>query len=66
MRIGRVGLQLRLDGTRYEIDSEMLNPPMSIVVYFSASSAARDPQSERIRRYVDEALTFSGFRVEYI
>lgn len=43
-----VGLTLIFRHTHYVIDSEMLNPPMSIAVYFTTSDAANAGGSERI------------------
>lgn len=64
VRIARVGLSVRFHGQQYDIDSEMLAPPMSIVVYFQRSLPAKSDDSEQIRQFVLDALKFSGFSVE--
>lgn len=64
LRIARVGLSVSFHGQQYDIDSEMLAPPMSIVVYFQRSLAAGADDSEPIRQFVLDALEFNGFNVE--
>ena len=64
LRIARVGLWVSFHGQQYDIDSEMLAPPMSIVVYFQRSLAAGADDSEQIRQFVLDALKFSGFSLE--
>ncbi|UKA77645.1 hypothetical protein [Arthrobacter sp. FW306-07-I] len=64
LRIARVGLSVSFHGQQYDIDSEMLNPPMSIVIYFQRSLAAKTGDSEQIRQFVLDALEFRGFKVE--
>lgn len=64
LRIARVGLSVSFRGKEYAVDSEMLNPPMSIVVYFTRSLDAKDNDSEEVRKFVLDGLKFSGFTVE--
>jgi len=47
VRIARVGLWVSFHGQQYEIDSEMLAPPMGIVVYFQRSLAAEPTMQSR-------------------
>ena len=64
LRIARVGLSVNFHGQQYDIDSEMLYPPMSMVIYFQSSLAAKADDSEQIRQFVLDALKFRGFNVE--
>ncbi|WP_336855997.1 hypothetical protein [Sinomonas albida] len=66
IRIARVGLSVIFHGRQYNIDSEMLDPPMSIVIYFRNSRAAQSEEAEDIRSFIEEALTFRGFMIEFI
>lgn len=66
LRTARVGLTLTFRGRHYVIDSELLNPPMSIAVYFTTSDAAKADDAERIRAFLTDALAFQGFTVELI
>ncbi|MGN8130094.1 hypothetical protein [Paenarthrobacter sp. 22069] len=69
LRIARVGLSVSFRGRQYEIDSEMLAPPMSIAIYFRGSSAAKAAakvhESEQLQEFIREALIFAGFDVEF-
>ncbi|MFB0840477.1 MULTISPECIES: hypothetical protein [unclassified Arthrobacter] len=64
LRIARVGLSVSFRGQQYDMDSETLDPPMSIVVYFQRSLPAKADDTEQIRQFVLDALKFRGFRVE--
>lgn len=66
LHISRVGLSLRYRGQQYEVDSEMLDPPMSIAVYFRTSDAAKAKEAEQIREFIAGALTFRGFTIEFL
>lgn len=66
LHIARVGLSVTFRGQHYAVDSEMLEPPMSIAVYFQASRAAEADESEQIREFITAALAFRGFNVELI
>lgn len=66
LRIAGVGLTLTFRGRHYVIDSEMLNPPMSTAVYFTASDAAKADDSDRILTFITDALAFGGFTVELV
>lgn len=69
LHIARLGLSVTFRGHKYEIDSEMLAPPMSIAIYFrnssAAKAAAKAQESEQLREFVRDALTFGGFNVEF-
>lgn len=64
--LARVGLSVSFRGHQYDVDSEMLDPPMSIAVYFRRSPAAKADESEQIRRFIQDALAFRGFKVEFL
>ncbi|MDQ0798751.1 hypothetical protein [Arthrobacter sp. SLBN-112] len=68
LHIARVGLSVSFRGHKYEIDSEMLAPPMTIAIYFRSSSAAKAAAKAhelgQLREFVRDALTFRGFDVE--
>lgn len=66
LRISRVGISLTYRDQEYEVDSEMLDPPMSIAVYFRASNAAKVKDAEQIREFIEGALAFRGFTVEFL
>lgn len=69
LRIARVGLSVIFRGRQYEIDSEMLAPTMSIVIYFRGSAAAKAAgkahESDQLRDFIRDALLFEGFDVEF-
>jgi hypothetical protein len=64
LRIARVGLSVTFRGEHYVLDSEMLEPPMSVAVYFHTSHAARAADAEQIQEFITDALAFRGFTVE--
>jgi hypothetical protein len=66
LRIRRVGLSVTYLGQRYELDSEMLEPPMSIAVYFRTSAASGADNAELIRAFISNALAFRGFTVQFL
>ncbi len=66
LQIRRVGLSITFRGQSYEVDSEMLAPPMSIVVYWQRGPAARARNADDIRRFITEGLAAGGFTVELI
>lgn len=66
LHIGRVGLSLTFRGQSYAIDSEMLQPRMSIAVYFQDSPAAHAHNADDVRRFIAEGLAARGFSVEFI
>lgn len=64
--LGRAGLILYREGERLRVDSEMLDPPMSIAVYArSVHSLARAPACSILDEIVG-ALIWMGFTVELI
>lgn len=65
LQIRRVGLSVTFRGQSYEVDSEMLYPPMSIAVYWQRSPAARARNADDIRRFISEGLVAGGFTVEF-
>ncbi|HBX82713.1 MAG TPA: hypothetical protein DEH05_16755 [Propionibacteriaceae bacterium] len=66
MHARRVGLTVLFHGTTFEVDSEMLAPPMSIGVYFGESPAATSVASADILAFLIEALAFQGFDVQLL
>ncbi len=66
LQIARVGLSVIFGRKHYFVDSEMLDPPMSIAVYFRTSRAAEADDAEQIRGFIADALAFGGFTVEFI
>jgi hypothetical protein len=44
----------------------MLEPPMSVAVYFHTSHAARAADAEQIQEFITDALAFRGFTVELV
>lgn len=66
LQIARVGLSVIFGSKQYFVDSEMLDPPMSIAVYFRTSRAAEDGDAEQIRGFIADALAFGGFTVEFV
>lgn len=64
LTIRRVGITAHFDGEDYDIDSQMLAAPMSIIVYFSTNSSLTGPQGADVTQFVLDALEFRGFTVE--
>ncbi|MCW2781951.1 MAG: hypothetical protein JWR35_2400 [Marmoricola sp.] len=64
--LGRAGLQFETPGGNLDIDSEMLSPAISIVIYkYSISNElVRDPDATLAE--VRSALVWAGFTVEVI
>jgi hypothetical protein len=56
LQIRRVGLSITFRGQSYEVDSEMLHPPMSIAVYWQRRPASRARNADDIRRFINEGL----------
>ena len=64
--LGRTGLKVILDGKNYSIDSEMLAPPMSIVVYKSSVSPNANSSTLEVLQFAYAALRWAGFSIEVI
>lgn len=64
--LGRAGIRVGLGDSFIEIDSEMLHPPMSLVIYAgSIPSAVPIPVVELLDEVI-QALRWAGFEVEVI
>jgi len=61
---GRAGLEVNFRGESVQVSSEMLAPPMSIVLYTRGSDAIKSDRAEEILSFVVEGLVSAGFRVE--
>jgi hypothetical protein len=64
--LGPTDLDVMFEGNRYTIDSEMLNPPMSLVIYTRSLSAAAGDDAPRLLAFIRAGLEWNGFYVETI
>lgn len=64
--LGRAGLRVGLGDTTVDIDSEMLNPPMSLVIYTGSVPASTPVPPHELMREVVSALEWAGFTVDQI
>lgn len=64
--LSRAGMVFYRDGERLEVDSEMLDPPMSIAVYARSIHALPTTPARLILDEIVGALTWMGFTIELI
>jgi hypothetical protein len=64
--LGRAGLRVNLGDAMIEIDSEMLQPPMSIAIYSASIPDASPTPAAEIPDEVIKGLEWAGFSVEVI
>ena len=64
--LGRAGLRVDLGDATIEIDSEMLNTPMSIAMYPASIPEATPTPAPDILHEVIKGLEWAGFGVEVI
>ncbi len=64
--VGRAGLVLYRDGERLEVDSEMLDPPMTIAVYVRSVPSFAAVPARSVLDEIVAALKWMGFTVELI
>ena len=63
-RLGRAGLDVTFNGERLLVNSEMLHPPRSIVIYASEGDLGSSSSASEILAFVRSALEWDGFTVE--
>lgn len=63
--LGPVGLEVDFEGHQYDVDSEMLQPPMSIVIYTDSLKKA-EMDYTRVLAFVRAGLEWNGFTVRTI
>ena len=63
--LGPVGLEVDFGGHLYDVDSEMLQPPMSIVIY---TDSLKDTEMENTKflAFLSAGLEWNGFTVRTI
>ncbi|GIF23424.1 hypothetical protein BJ973_004036 [Actinoplanes tereljensis] len=64
--LGRAGLRYHVNGVAIEIDSEMLHPPMSLVIYSDSIPMGTPLPASEILEETIKALEYAGFTVEVI
>jgi len=63
---GRAGLAVTFRGRSYDVHSEMMNAPMSIVLYTSTGGLAEADALPDLLQFVRSGLERGGFTVDLI
>jgi hypothetical protein len=64
--LGRVGIRVGLGGSFVELDSEMLHPPMSVMIYAASIPPTVPMPVAELLDEVIQALRWAGFEVRVV